>query len=326
MKKMIRLGILLISSISYSQVGIGTQYPNSTLAVNGSYAGSYKSVAVDADLTIADQFVNVVGASSGVTITLPDAVVADVVKNSFYGRVYHIKNTSSFDVTIKGKGTQLLQTGPVSIANTIIIKSGQSVMVVKNSNNGTTTPLWDIFQQTTVSNDNTIPVGAIKSFRAVVPINIFTANGGTRNIMTGRAVSNTTTTDRRSAYELSNVTDQAKFIVINGLRMDFLEATSSGNVSPKFCNVTSAPITYGVSSLSTNDRYMNGANTTIAGPGFYYSYKIDGDDTFGTDSIDLSEYVNTMITFPNGEWYNCTWHATRDTVNYYFYFTAQRLN
>ncbi|MDR6919253.1 hypothetical protein [Chryseobacterium sp. 2987] len=325
MKKIIRIGILLVSSIMYSQVGINTENSNSTLTVNGSYAGNYKSVAVDTNLTITDQFVNVVGASGTVTITLPDAVVADVVENSFYGRVYHIKNTSSFDVTIKGNGTQLIQTGSASTGNTITIKSGQSVMVIKNSNNVTTAPLWDIFQQTTVSNDNNFVAGAIKSFRVVIPANIFTANGGTRNIMTGRAVTNTGTTNRKSAYELSNAVDQAKFIHINGLRMDFLEAAFDGDVAPKFCNVTSAPITYSVSSLSTNNRYIDGANTTIAGPGYYYSYNIDGDDDFGAD-MDRAEYVNAMIIFPNGEWHNCTWHATRDAVNYYFYFTAQRLN
>ncbi|MEG0926256.1 hypothetical protein [Chryseobacterium sp.] len=325
MKKIIRMGILLVSSIVYSQVGINTEHPKSTLTVNGSYAGNYKSVAVDTNLTITDQFVNVAaGTTSSITVTLPDAVVADVLKDSFYGRVYYIKNTSSFDVTIKGNGAQLLQTGPTSVSNIIVLKSGQGVTVVKNSNNSISTALWDIFQQTSATNDNTFVVGGIKSFRAVVPANLFTANGGgTRKIMTGKAVGNTSTTDRRSAHDLCNAADQAKFIYINGLRMDFLESWYDTNTSPKLFNANAAAITYNISSLSTNDRYIDGANTNIAAG--HYSFYIDGNDDFGTN-IDQAEYVNAMLTFPSGEWYNCTWHATRDAINYYFYFTAQRLN
>ncbi|MDR6919611.1 hypothetical protein [Chryseobacterium sp. 2987] len=247
MKKIIRLGIILISSIIYSQVGINTQYPKSTLTVNGSYAGSYKSIAVSTNLTITDQFVNVFGASSAITVTLPDAIVADVVKDSFYGRVYHIKNTSSFEVTIKGNGTQMLQNGPTSSPNSIILKSGESVMVIKNSNNNVSNALWDVFQQTSVTNDTTFVVGAIKSFRAVVPATSFTTNGGIRNIMTGKAVNQTATTNRQSAYELSSAIEKAKFIIINGLRMDFMRVNYNGvDVSPRFFNTTAGTITYNI--------------------------------------------------------------------------------
>ncbi|MEG0926255.1 hypothetical protein [Chryseobacterium sp.] len=324
MKKIIRIGILLVSSIVYSQVGINTERPKSTLTVNGSYAGDYKSVAVNTNLTIDDQFVNVVGALSAVTITLPDAVVADVVNDSFYGRVYYIKNTSSFDVTIKGNGTQLLQAWPTDTPNTIVLKSGQSVMVVKNSNNIATAPLWEIFQQNSFTNNNTFDVNAIKSFRAVVPASQFIIDGGSRNIMNGKLAANITTTSRQSAYELSSTTEKAKFIVINGLRMDFLSiGGGQSNASPKFFNTTNSTITYDISTLSTNDRYIDGVNTNIVGN--YYSFIIDGDDNIAVD-LNRAEYINVMLTFPNGEWYNCTWHATRDATNYYFYFTAQRLN
>ncbi|RKS26059.1 hypothetical protein CLV94_1111 [Flavobacterium endophyticum] len=320
------LAALAVGSLYAQNTGINTKNPNSSLTVNGSYAGSYKVIAADAALTNTDQFVNVLGNTAAITLTLPNAVVADAAKDAFYGRVYRIKNTSAFDVTIKGNSTQLIQTNAASIANTIVIKPGQSVVVVKNTNNIISAALWDVFLQSTViTNNNNFEVNGIKSFRAVVPAATFTANGGSRNMMNGKNAGNITTTNRRSAYELSNATEQAKFIVINGLRMDFIEADFNGDTAPKFFNTTGTAITYNISAFSTINAYVNGAGTTI-NPG-YYSYYIDGDDDLGTNSINYdSEYINVMVTFTNGEWYNCTWHATGDASNYYFYFTAKRLN
>lgn len=174
------------------------------------------------------------------------------------------------------------------------------------------------------NNSSSFAVGEIKSARIIVPATPFITNGGTRNMMNGKAVNNTTTTNRNAAYELATAIDQSKFIFINGLRMDFLESGTSGNVSPKFFNTLSTDVTYNVSSLSTYDANIHGANTIIKTG--YYSYYIDGNDDLGCSTGNQAEYVNAMVTFSNGEWYNCTWHATRDTDNYYFYMTAQRLN
>lgn len=174
------------------------------------------------------------------------------------------------------------------------------------------------------NNSSSFAVGEIKSARIIVPAAPFTTNGGSRNMMNGKAANNTTTTNRNAAYELSTAIDQSKFIFINGLRMDFMESITNGNVSPKFFNTLSSDITYNVSSLSTYDANIHGVNTVNKAG--YYSYYIDGNDDLGCSTGDQAEYVNAMVTFSNGEWYNCTWHATRDTDNYYFYMTAQRLN
>lgn len=175
-------------------------------------------------------------------------------------------------------------------------------------------------------NSSSFAIGEIKSVRIIVPATLFLTNTGSRSLMTGKAVNNITTTNRRVAYELASLSDQTKFIIINGLRMDFMKSAltnNPGSVSPKFFNTASTPITYNISSLSTNDAMKDGLNTVLAPTS--YSYNIDGNDDFSVTSSSI-EYVNAMVTFNNGEWYNCTWHATRDTDNYYFYMTAQRLN
>ncbi|MDR6159757.1 hypothetical protein QF023_003273 [Chryseobacterium sp. SLBN-27] len=174
----------------------------------------------------------------------------------------------------------------------------------------------------TVGNTTPFNPGEIRSARITVDAATFLANGGSRNIMNGKAVNNTTTTDTRSAYEETTNDQKAKFILINGLRMDFLK-TGGVDTRPKFFNTTASAIQYNVTALSTGNKYIDGIDTFIA-PG-HYSYLIDGDDLFST-SIGQGEYVNAMVTFPNGEWYNCTWHASRDANNYYFFMTAQRLN
>ncbi|SEM25341.1 hypothetical protein SAMN05421856_1021, partial [Chryseobacterium taichungense] len=173
---------------------------------------------------------------------------------------------------------------------------------------------------------NTSPfvIGEIRSSRIFVNGASFAVGGGSRNLMTGKALTNTTVTNRKAAYEETTSSQKTKFIYINGLRMDFLAYSSGQYVSPKLYNATASPITYSISSLSTGNSYVYGVTTNIAAG--HYSYYIDGDDAFGMGANDSAEYVNAMLTFPNGEWYNCTWHATNDGTNYYFYMTAQRLN
>ncbi len=174
------------------------------------------------------------------------------------------------------------------------------------------------------NNNNTtaFAIGEVRSSRMVVPYSAFVTPSGNRRVMNGKNSSNVTTTSRRSASEIA--INNPTFLIVRGLRLDFMQSPNTNLYpGPKLYNTTSDPITYTVSSLSTNDAYIAGGNTTIAFNA--YSFNVDGDDTFAANS-DYAEYVNAMITFPNGEWYNCTWHATTDGQNFYFYTTAQRLN
>ncbi|OIN55450.1 hypothetical protein BLX24_30575 [Arsenicibacter rosenii] len=178
------------------------------------------------------------------------------------------------------------------------------------------------------SDNNAVPtnpfaVGEIRTSKIVVPLSVWTANTQTVLVMTNKSSNSSTATTRTAAFP--NATNSPAAIVIRGLRLDFIRSTQSAeNVAPKFFNTTANPVTYSVSALSTNDAYIAGAGTTIAPNA--YSYIIDGDDNFATSNNNTAEYVNAMVTFSDGEWYNCTWHATTDGINLYMYVTSQRLN
>lgn len=325
MKKAILLSAILFSILTFSQVGINQSQPNSTLVVDGSYEGAYKEISSNTTLTVSDQYINVTG-TAALTLTLPNAITSSIT-DAFTGRVYHIKNTSSQSATLQGNGTQLFRTSNSTSSNTVVLRSGESLSVVKNTNFSVVTdPLWDIFNQSITTNNNTsFVVGETKSARIAVNGGAFNTLAGSRGLMTNKAITNTSNTNRPVAYELAG-TSQSSFITIQGLRMDFMLSITGypGSISPKLFNTTSSPVTYNVTSLSTNDAKTDGIATAIA-PN-HYSYFIDGNDDFGTSINNAAEYVNAMVTFPTGEWYNCTWHGSRDATNYYFYFTAQRLN
>ncbi len=209
------------------------------------------------------------------------------------------------------------------VYNTVAAGSGTTAVLANTVYfwNGT---VWFRIAANTDNNTTTAPfaVGETRSARMVVPYTTFKASSGSRQVMTGKAVGNVTTTNRNAASSMA--TNSTTLLVVNGLRLDFLQSSSnSENTSPKLYNTKATSVTYGIASLSTSDAYRSGSNTTIAGNA--YSFNVDGDDFFATN-LNESEYVNSMLTFPNGEWYNCTWHATTDGTNYYFYVTAQRLN
>ncbi|WP_131705318.1 hypothetical protein [Chryseobacterium sp. BLS98] len=134
------LGILLCSTNTKAQVGINTPTPNSTLVVEGSYEGAYKNITANTNLTIQDQYLTVTG-SSAVNITLPDGTVT----NSFSGRIYHVKNNSTQDVTLSGfGGTQLIRITAAGNAPSYTIPSGSYAEIIKNEQSDAAVPLWEL--------------------------------------------------------------------------------------------------------------------------------------------------------------------------------------
>ncbi|MES1249132.1 MAG: hypothetical protein ABUL46_00535, partial [Chitinophaga rupis] len=71
---------------SFSQIGIGTTTPNSTLDVRGSLSSNYRSFTTGTTATGTDNILVFTGASAA-TLTLPTAL-------SITGRTYQIKNAS----------------------------------------------------------------------------------------------------------------------------------------------------------------------------------------------------------------------------------------
>ncbi len=227
--------------------------------------------------------------------------------------------TSTTDVTtIPSPAAGLL------VINTVTAGSGNTAVVANTLYiwNGTQ---WDRIVTNSANNNsasNPFVIGEIRSVLVACDVNNFTTNGGSRIMMNGKGSNNTTTVNRKSASETAIF--NPSHIVFRGLRMDFLEATTNGEVSPKLYNTTPNPITYNLAALSTYDTNINGAGTTIAGNA--YSFNVDGNDSFGCEFQGRAEYVNAMVSFPDGEWYLCTWHAVREATNYNFYMTVQRLN
>ncbi|MBC7848666.1 MAG: tail fiber domain-containing protein [Chitinophagaceae bacterium] len=89
MKKSTRLlaGLLMLSTATSAQLGIGTTTPNSTLDVRGSFAANYRSTTISTTILATDHTIVFTG-TSAVTYTLPLAT-------GIAGRVYWIKNAST---------------------------------------------------------------------------------------------------------------------------------------------------------------------------------------------------------------------------------------
>ncbi|NML71775.1 hypothetical protein HHL23_18520 [Chryseobacterium sp. RP-3-3] len=252
MKKLLLPITLLLSVTMYSQVGIVTPSPDPSAMLD--------VVASDKGLLIP----RVALTSATDQITVPSPAVGLLVYN-----------TGAAALTFKGF-PQKFTSGVLYSGNGTITYSVTGTPDFSSPSTATI-PLSFLGANCSAiigNNRSLFAVGKIKSARIIVPATPFITNGGTRNMMNGKATNNTTTTNRKAACELATAIDQSKFIFINGLRMDFLESATNGNVSPKFFNTLSTDLTYNVSSLSTYDANIHGANT-INKTG-YYSYYIDG--------------------------------------------------
>lgn len=209
--------------------------------------------------------------------------------------------------------TQNAGSGNTAItSNTLYIWDGsQWSRIVTNNNNN--------------NNSSGFNIGETRSCVIKVDASSFLTNGGSRVVMTGKGSNNTSTTNRKAASE--EATNSPSFLVVNGLRLDFMRSVvpaATHPIAPKLYNTTSSPIMYNISSLSTADANTTGSGATIAPNA--YSFNIDGDDIFATSYQGYSEYVNSMLTFPDGQWYLCTWHAVREASTFNFFTTVQRLN
>src|SRR5258706_6896874 len=92
MKKLIVIGMLVLSVYTQAQVGIGTTSPNSTLDVRGSFSAPVTTFSANTTAGASDNFLVFTG-SSATTLTLPTAV-------SIGGREYWVKNASSNSSTL----------------------------------------------------------------------------------------------------------------------------------------------------------------------------------------------------------------------------------
>lgn len=124
-------------------VGIGTTTPGSKLTVNGSFAATYNNVSGNYSMTGNDYYLAWNDTIAG-TVTLPAALALG--SGNFQGRVYHIKNTGSANLTVAANGSELMdnQSG-AGVANLTLAPGYYAMIVSKGTTTGTT---WEVAIQT----------------------------------------------------------------------------------------------------------------------------------------------------------------------------------
>lgn len=116
---------IAMSFASYSQIGIGTVSPNSTLDIRGSLALNYRAFTGNTSAGISDNTLVFTG-TSATTLTLPDAA-------SITGRSYWIKNASSNSstLTIATTSSQTIE----GLTTWTLTQQNKSLYLVSNGTN-----------------------------------------------------------------------------------------------------------------------------------------------------------------------------------------------
>ncbi|KAB1229499.1 hypothetical protein [Chryseobacterium viscerum] len=133
-------GTLFLSAQAYSQIGIKTPTPSSTLDVRGSVEGSYREITGTDTLLDMDYHVSFSGVGNS-TLTLPSKSATDNSAADFRGRKYYIKNNSTAaDLTLTAAGGQILRLGGASPdAGSFVLKAGKWAVLTAGNANG-----WDL--------------------------------------------------------------------------------------------------------------------------------------------------------------------------------------
>lgn len=146
--KFIMLLFLSGTLFCYAQsgnVGINTDHPGSTLAVNGSLSAFYNTVTdTDYDMKETDFFVSWLGTSDG-TLNLPDSATG----NDRKGRIYYIKNLSKmYPLTVDAYGSELIER-----TESIRLKPSESALLIKTDNNSSAGTTYEIVLFSKTSGD-----------------------------------------------------------------------------------------------------------------------------------------------------------------------------
>ncbi|MBB6370375.1 hypothetical protein [Chryseobacterium shigense] len=133
-------GTLLLSAQAYSQIGITTPTPSSTLDVRGSVEGSYREITGTDTLLGTDYHVSFSGTSNS-NLNIPAASAIDGSTADFRGRKYYIKNNSTTaTLTLTAASGQILRLGGgTPDSNTFVLKAGKSATLTAGNANG-----WDL--------------------------------------------------------------------------------------------------------------------------------------------------------------------------------------
>lgn len=133
------ISILLFGGVFLNaQVGINTDTPNSTLAINGSLGAGYKQVTATSYTILATDHYITYNGTGNATFTLP---VIGSGATSYTGRIYKIKNISTSNITLQASGGNTLRIDNTPVSS-FVIPLGAYAEVVNNSN--TSGGTWDL--------------------------------------------------------------------------------------------------------------------------------------------------------------------------------------
>ncbi|MDP9961166.1 hypothetical protein [Chryseobacterium lathyri] len=150
-KKMLFLaGTVFLSVNAYSQVGINTSTPSSTLDIKGAIEGNFREITGTSTLDNQDYHVSFSGTSDAI-LNLPTKSTTDGGVSDFRGRKYYIKNNSlSSKLSLTAAAGQTIRLGGSgTAANTLDLKPGTFGFLTANGVNG-----WDLDFVATAYNNN----------------------------------------------------------------------------------------------------------------------------------------------------------------------------
>jgi hypothetical protein len=141
---------VFLSANAYSQVGINTLTPSSTLDIRGSVEGNFREITGTSTLDNKDYHVSFSGTTDAV-LNLPTKSTTDGSMADFRGRKYYIKNNSTSNkLTLTAASGQTIRLGGSGTAsNTIDLKPGKFGFLTANGLNG-----WDLDFVATAYNDS----------------------------------------------------------------------------------------------------------------------------------------------------------------------------
>ncbi|SEH33635.1 hypothetical protein [Chryseobacterium culicis] len=135
-------GTLCLSVHAYSQLGINTPTPSSTLDVRGSIEGNYREFTTTTDFLYSNDYhLSFAGISNSI-LNLPSQSTTDGSAADFRGRKYYIKNNSTSSVlTLAAATGQIIRSGGMLNANsnTVVLQPGKLAVLTAGEAKG-----WDI--------------------------------------------------------------------------------------------------------------------------------------------------------------------------------------
>lgn len=251
-----------------------------------------------------------------------------------------ISSSAIFEVESTSKGVLLPRISLTSKNDVTTIPSPSTGLLIYNSATAGTAPndvvpgyyYWDgnVWAKMTSSanssnNVSTWAVGEERAFSYKATAASLDVLGLSKVIMSGKAVTNVTTTNYKllseaMAAEGGNI---GGALSINGLRLDFMKMPNANSYSPRFVNTTSNAITYSIVSWSTANQYLDGTKTVIAGNAICFA--VDGDNLLLTTNNATGEAVHGMIVFTTGEWYAFMFYPIIIDNELQGYTTARRI-